>query len=158
MVASTTNHSVGFLMAATAGFLAAFSSVFGKFAMDSSSARTLVAFLSLEQYLGDDMVLYLLRVLSFGGIFACNALMFVVFVKAMHYTTSINAVVTNFSFNFFLSALFGNIFFGEHLSLKWFVGASFIIAGVVIMKSAKGDLDSKDKEQPIESEERPKRD
>lgn len=107
----------GFAFAAGAGFLAALSSVFGKFSMDSSRVGMLFRLLSISEQHASAAVricftnililqtAYTLRIISFVCIFICNALMFNFFVKAMNFTSTVNAVVTNFSFNFFLSVV-----------------------------------------------------
>jgi len=77
-------------------------------------------------------------------IFACNALMWNLFVKSMDCTTSVHAVVVNNAANFFLTAIFALVLFGEPLSLQWAFGAVLILTGVVLMNYGQQKKEARD--------------
>ncbi|RKP38804.1 hypothetical protein BJ085DRAFT_1898, partial [Dimargaris cristalligena] len=63
-----------------------------------------------------------------------NILMWALFSKALHKAdSSITVTVYNTAVNFFLTALLGNLVFGEPLSLRWWFGSSLILLGTVLM-------------------------
>ncbi|KAJ1980227.1 hypothetical protein H4R34_002525 [Dimargaris verticillata] len=69
-----------------------------------------------------------------GLIFLCNALMWIMFSKALHRAdSSVTVTVYNTAMNFFLTAILGHIAFDEPLSLRWWFGASLIFLGSILM-------------------------
>ena len=53
--------------------------------------------------------------------------------QGMHEQGSLVASVLSSSSNLIFSGIFGYLVFGEVLSLRWFLGATFLILGVVIL-------------------------
>lgn len=66
-------------------------------------------------------------------VFVSNALMWTLFTKSMNLSNSVTATVINSGVNYFSSAVFGLLLFGETLSLKWWAGSSLILLGLFIM-------------------------
>lgn len=86
---------------------------------------------------------------------SCNGLMLNAFVKGLHETDSLTATVTSAAVNFMLSvrcqlsfnvdgngschlfsilqAAGGYVFFQEQLPMRWFLGATIILAGVACL-------------------------
>jgi drug/metabolite transporter (DMT)-like permease len=124
----------GFKYSSGAGFCASLASVFGKLAMNETFLHAwLHHTLNLDGALLT-AVKTSLRLVFFVAIFLANAVMWNLFVKSMNYFGSVNAVVVNTACNFFFTAVFGYFCFREPLSLWWWLGASFIIIGVLLMR------------------------
>lgn len=134
----------GALLAATAGLMAALASVAGKTATDATIVPRLIqniqpvitSLLKKDEILGytiEEATQTFFRVLSFVMIFVFNAIMMNAFVKAMNLSSSVTAVVINTASNFFFTAFFGMLVFGEPLSLLWWTGACLILCGVSII-------------------------
>jgi len=65
-----------------------------------------------------------------------NVLMWLFFSKAMALSTStVEATVVNMAANFIISGFIGRICFGEHASILFYVGLSFILLGLFIILS-----------------------
>ena len=58
------------------------------------------------------------------------------FIRGMQATDSLTATVTSAACNFIGSALIGNMFLDEALPLKWWFGASIIVAGMMVLLSS----------------------
>jgi drug/metabolite transporter (DMT)-like permease len=136
-----------------AGLSAALSSVFGKLAFDSHIIpHWLHKFTPwILEALSDAHQEYLLlgmRGFSFVMIFLSNVIMINLFVKSMNMSTTSEAVVVNTACNFFFTALFGWMLFNEPLPGMWWVGATLIILGVLmIVRSSKGSQQDKPKKK-----------
>jgi len=137
----------GVTYAILAGASAASASVFGKLAMDSSVIHGFVQSIPNDNLFPIEQVEYVLRAICFAMIFAANAFMWNFFVKSMNLSSSLNATVINSSLNYFFSAFFGYLIFGEPLSLSWWLGASLILFGVFLITNGSKKNDAKDKEQ-----------
>jgi uncharacterized membrane protein len=75
-----------------------------------------------------------LRMAVFVSSFVISALMWTLYTRALASAPSaIQANVMNTAANFVLAALFGVILFGETLGGSWWLGASLLIAGTVII-------------------------
>lgn len=154
----------GIAFAATAGLLAALASVAGKIATDSRVVPTIAAHIeplvalistspTIVGYSIVDVTQTAIRAISFALIFAFNAVMMNVFVKAMNFSSSVTAVVINTASNFCFTALFGLAAFGEPLPPLWWCGAALILTGVSVIAVA----DQKHSEMPVEKQPAQKR-
>ncbi|XP_057291559.1 transmembrane protein 42-like isoform X3 [Hydractinia symbiolongicarpus] len=87
-----------------------------------------------------------IRVSMFSLLLIFNMTMWTLFTKALAYSVStIEVTVCNTAANFFVSAWLGVILFGERLSLTWWLGSCFIIAGLsLIHSSSRTQYDVKD--------------
>jgi len=81
-----------------------------------------------------DFILVITRIICVIMIFVCNAAMWALFTRALNSSaSSVRVTVVNSSMNFFFTALFGYLIFGEPVSLRWYIGSSLIVAGVILM-------------------------
>ncbi|XP_071591976.1 transmembrane protein 42 [Heliangelus exortis] len=79
----------------------------------------------------------LLRVSCVGLVFACNAVMWTIFAKALRLSSSSAAAsVTTTASNFISSAILGKFLFGETWTPLWWVGLSMILCGLVLLHTA----------------------
>ncbi|KAG9298345.1 hypothetical protein G9A89_002833 [Geosiphon pyriformis] len=84
-------------------------------------------------------IMYVIRICCFASVFICNALMWTLFTKALNRSTSsIQVTVFNSATNFCMTAIFGSLLFGETLNLQWWLGASLIISGTVLVNYGTG--------------------
>lgn len=143
---------VGILLAILAGLCAALASVFAKLAMASESTLALCQLTSkyleeilllyeitnasfyLISILDCDQIVSYIRIICFGMIFLCNALMWTLFVKAMQKCSStVEATLINTASNLAFTAILGYLLFAENLSLLWWIGMSFIVIGMCLI-------------------------
>ncbi|XP_064526853.1 transmembrane protein 42 isoform X2 [Pseudopipra pipra] len=83
----------------------------------------------------------LLRVSCVGLVFACNAVMWTVFAKALRLSSSSAAAsVTTTASNFISSAILGKLLFGETWSPLWWVGLSTTLCGLMLLHTAAPQL------------------
>ncbi|XP_068178926.1 transmembrane protein 42-like [Antennarius striatus] len=76
----------------------------------------------------------LLRLLCGGLLFACNAVMWTFFSKALrHSPSSARATVTVTASNFISSAVLGRVIFGEAHSALWWGGISLTLCGLLVL-------------------------
>ncbi|KIV99211.1 uncharacterized protein PV09_09075 [Verruconis gallopava] len=123
-------------IAVASGTCAALNAIFAKLTTNDLTtslsirvADSLYLPLQYRQYL--DLVL---RVAVFGISFLFTGTMWALYTKALTASPSaIRVNIVNTSSNFIVTALLGAIIFGENLPLLWWVGASFLIAGSVII-------------------------
>lgn len=143
-------------LALSAGFCAAMASLCVKLALSSEDMfqTALCKHVSLWKETSSHckQVVFLSRIILFGLMFLFNGLMWTLFVKSLrNSSSSAQAMITNSASNFIFSALFGMVVFGEILSLRWWMGASFIILGLFLinknMKTPDGAFEDKDKEK-----------
>uniref|UniRef100_A0A8C3K699 Transmembrane protein 42 n=1 Tax=Calidris pygmaea TaxID=425635 RepID=A0A8C3K699_9CHAR len=79
----------------------------------------------------------LLRVGCIGLVFACNAVMWTVFAKALRLSSSSAAAsVTTTASNFISSAMLGRLLFGETWTPLWWVGLAVTLCGLVLLHTA----------------------
>lgn len=142
-----------------AGLLAAMASLFGKLAFEGDTLASCLSWAwryagvpESATVLGGLVGLAELKAAaqaaSFGLIFLCNALMVNFSSKSLDLCASaVLAVVTSTGLNFFFSAAFGFLFFGEPLNLQWVVGASFILVGLWFINAAAKEGDEKPKDE-----------
>ncbi|XP_030013574.1 transmembrane protein 42-like [Sphaeramia orbicularis] len=75
-----------------------------------------------------------LRLLCGALLFACNAVMWTFFSKALrHCSSSARATVTTTASNFISSAVFGRLMFGELHAALWWVGISLTLCGLLLL-------------------------
>ncbi|XP_030605515.1 transmembrane protein 42a [Archocentrus centrarchus] len=75
-----------------------------------------------------------LRLLCGGLLFACNAVMWTFFSKALrHCSSSARATITTTAANFISSGLLGRLFFGEAHATLWWVGISLTLCGLLVL-------------------------
>ena len=155
--------TVGFFFAVLAGGAAAMASVFGKLAMNASyitefflaSAGPKSGIIENESsstHAPDAatllMIVKVMQAVCFGMIILCNMAMWSLFVRALdRLPSSLIATAVNTASNFFLSALFGFLLFGEGLPLMWWMGASLILLGLLFMNQSKQQLDEEEKKE-----------
>lgn len=148
-------HGTGQILAIGAGLCAACASVCAKLAVTSDVVLEMCQSLlhliaadrqtmsksanqrsSAQQNVWTDYCVPLalsLRVFCFSLVFMFNAVMWTMYVKSLQKCSSVIATVTNTASNFFFTALSGWLLFGESLSLTWWCGAAFIIAGLLLI-------------------------
>ncbi|XP_023228935.1 transmembrane protein 42-like [Centruroides sculpturatus] len=136
------------------GLLAALASLFGKFSMASEEALYLcevsMEFMSSDEHVHRkayhnvcNNVLLLVQIGFFLLMLLSNALMWTLFTKALQLcATTLEATVTNTAANFFFTAIFGQVFFGETLTFLWWLGTMMIIVGLLLMHKGNQRLHS----------------
>lgn len=72
-----------------------------------------------------------------------NSVMWTVFVESMQYLGSSEAMVLNIGTNIFVSAMCGWLFFAEHLTITWWLGACFIISGLSVLMTSSSSVHNK---------------
>eukprot|EP00105_Crassostrea_gigas_P034640 XP_019918788.1 PREDICTED: transmembrane protein 42-like isoform X1 [Crassostrea gigas] len=128
-------HGQGLLLAAGAGIMAALGSVSAKLATNDhfileSCQFTIKADLCVQ-------ISIMVRVVFFAMIFICNGMMWTLFTKSLQFCSSTaEATVANTANNFLVSALVGVVLFNESLSLRWWMGASLIVLGLLLIHRA----------------------
>ncbi|XP_053916444.1 transmembrane protein 42 isoform X2 [Cuculus canorus] len=83
----------------------------------------------------------LFRISCVGLVFACNAVMWTVFAKALRLSSSSAAVsVTTMASNFISSAILGKLLFGETWTPLWWVGLAVTLCGLMLLHTAAPQL------------------
>ncbi|KAL3693395.1 hypothetical protein R1sor_007046 [Riccia sorocarpa] len=77
----------------------------------------------------------------FAIVILCNVSMWSLYVRSLTALSSLQATVVNFGSNFLLSGLAGFIIFNEPAHFQWFVGASFILAGIWVISTASDETE-----------------
>ncbi|CAG8444948.1 2856_t:CDS:2 [Dentiscutata heterogama] len=62
-------------------------------------------------------------------------------------SSSIQVTVLNSATNFCMTAILGNVIFGEALALQWWFGAGFIVFGTVLVNMSNAVVEDYDKEK-----------
>jgi len=132
---------LGFVHAVSAGFCAALASTCAKLAMSPELQRKFWCGFLLQSVFGNSTltsichtIVIFARVSSFLLVFLFNALMWTLFVKSLRKSSSsATATVTNTGSNFICTALLGCLLFGEALSVRWWLGTSLILTGLVLI-------------------------
>ncbi|XP_074646061.1 transmembrane protein 42-like [Tubulanus polymorphus] len=92
------------------------------------------------------------RVGSFFAVLLCNTIMWTCFVKALRRCTSTaEATIVNTATNFLLTAVFGQIVYGETLSVLWWLGVCLILSGLVVISLGGTDLVDQEKVEENEN-------
>ncbi|KAF2143805.1 uncharacterized protein K452DRAFT_285840 [Aplosporella prunicola CBS 121167] len=122
-------------VAIASGACAAFNGVFAKLTtteLTTSWASAVGGVLGLSP--GNHIFEYLFRGFFFGLNLLFNAVMWALFTRALTLASStVRVSVINTSANFMLTAVLGALIFGEALPPLWWLGASLLVAGSVII-------------------------
>ncbi|KAI8371027.1 hypothetical protein BD560DRAFT_489554 [Blakeslea trispora] len=120
------------------GFFAALSSVFAKLFSDERTATFYFDMMPIPcQIVPEKTALVMIRGLCFALIFACNSIMWTMFTKALNSSpSSVQVSIVNGAVNFSTSAIMGYLVFQEPLALRWWIGASFILAGTILLSQS----------------------
>ncbi|KAL1879761.1 hypothetical protein Daus18300_001598 [Diaporthe australafricana] len=133
MTWAQSNHWI--VLALASGACAAFNGVFAKLTTGdatTSFARSIAGFLHLDSVEG--FFEYIVRAVFFGLNLVFNGVMWALFTKALARGNSTTQVsIMNTSSNFFITAMLGFVIFSESLPPLWWVGATFLVAGNVII-------------------------
>uniref|UniRef100_A0A8C8VL47 Transmembrane protein 42 n=1 Tax=Pelusios castaneus TaxID=367368 RepID=A0A8C8VL47_9SAUR len=128
---------------ALAGLLGALAACFAKLALGADYLREACAAAAAgqgEQAAAAGPCIWLHLVLRAGCVslvFACNAVMWTFFAKALRYSSSSAAAsVTATASNFISSAFLGKLFFGETRALLWWIGISVTLCGLLLLHTA----------------------
>ncbi|KAM7446028.1 Transmembrane protein 42 [Porites harrisoni] len=132
---------IGFVYAVFAGFCAATASTCAKLAMSPELQRNFWCDLLLQRVAESpslssvcETIVIISRVLSFLLVFFFNALMWTLFVKSLRgSSSSATATVINTGSNFICTALLGCLLFGEALTMRWWLGTSLILTGLILI-------------------------
>ncbi|KAG6366868.1 hypothetical protein INS49_001049 [Diaporthe citri] len=129
------NHWI--VLAVASGACASFNGVFAKLTTGDATvsfAQGIAGFFHLDSVEG--FVEYIVRAVFFGLNLLFNGVMWALFTKALARGNSTTQVsIMNTSSNFFITALLGLVIFSEDLPPLWWVGATFLVAGNVIIGS-----------------------
>lgn len=123
------------------GIFASLASISGKFAMGYDDALWLceVFTTTLTEMIGSSKLpcqqyVAYTRILFFILMLLINVIMWTTFVKALRYSrTSVEATLTNTATNFLFTAIFSQVFFGEFITLMWWIGTLLIIFGLLVI-------------------------
>lgn len=133
------------LLAMFAGVLGALASTTGKLGMDdtySKLASEKIFFLPIIDGTPHRIWLFalVLRIMLLAATLVLNCVMWSVFVESMQGLNSGEALVMNTGTNMLFSAFIGWLAFGEVFGMYWWIGASFILIGIILLKSAHTDV------------------
>ncbi|KAJ3076646.1 hypothetical protein HDU98_001656 [Podochytrium sp. JEL0797] len=130
-----------FALSITSGLLAASATLFAKL-LASFSHELRLPFLPSWLQINPKFVLLPL-------VIASNVAMWAVFTRALNSSPSSAAVsVLNSSANMIASAILGYFLFDEHLSVRWWIGAAFVLAGTALMNSGFSELTARTESSP----------
>ncbi|KAI7890414.1 uncharacterized protein EV154DRAFT_386562, partial [Mucor mucedo] len=116
------------------GFFAALSSVFAKLFSDERTELFLSSIADQLDLVPEKSSFLVARGVCFALIFACNSIMWTTFTKALNAApSSVQVSIVNGAVNFSASAILGYLVFNEPLALRWWIGASFILAGTILL-------------------------
>ncbi|KAI1734012.1 hypothetical protein F4680DRAFT_439755, partial [Xylaria scruposa] len=142
-----TTRNQWIVYAVASGACAAFNGVFAKLTTNDLTAhiaRGISGVLGLE---GSDRVLEIIvRCIFFGLNLVFNGVMWTLFTQALAKGNSTTQVsIMNTSTNFMITALLGFAIFAEALPPLWWVGATLLVAGnVIIGRKDEGSVDDSD--------------
>lgn len=126
------------------GCLGGFATVLGK--LSFSNDNPLLNQLSIacfESNLFGDVCYYgawIVRLVSFAAMFACNAMVIGYFLKAMEQNNTVVVTVVSSATNFLTSGILGYAIFGEALSRNWYIGSSLIMIGMCFVSFSQGNI------------------
>ncbi len=69
----------------------------------------------------------------------CNGLMISQFLKALEKNSSLSVTVISSAVNFLFTGLAGNVILQERLGMRWVLGASLIMCGILMITVSQGD-------------------
>lgn len=140
----------GMTFSLLSGLLAALASLCGKFSMAADETAYLCEVVSsnwlseISSHYFCENLITVIRVVFFGLMIACNAVMWTIFTKALRLcTTTLEAMVTNTASNFFFTAIFGQTLFAEQLTLLWWLGTLLILFGLLLMHRGSAEAELK---------------
>ncbi|KAI9270632.1 hypothetical protein BDA99DRAFT_502306 [Phascolomyces articulosus] len=129
--------------AVLSGIFASLSSVFAKLFSDTRTEifhDAVTSFITKQEWvtipwtIDPQNSLIAFRGVCFGLIFVCNSLMWTLFTKSLNAApSSVQTTTVNGAVNFSVSALLGYLVFDEPLALGWWIGASFILTGTILL-------------------------
>ncbi|KAI8808215.1 hypothetical protein BJ742DRAFT_284946 [Cladochytrium replicatum] len=91
-------------------------------------------------------MVHALRIVFFAMVFVSNGLMWKLFTSALAESkSSIQVTVVNSGANLCATALLGNFLFSEPLPLKWWAGATLVVAGTVLVSQGQSSESSIEK-------------
>ncbi|CAO3639450.1 unnamed protein product [Mucor fragilis] len=127
------------------GFFAALSSVFAKLFSDERTAVFHSYISGHFHVVPEHTSLLITRGVCFALIFVCNSVMWTTFTKALNAaTSSVQVSIVNGAVNFSASAILGYLVFDEPLALRWWIGASFILAGTILLSQSQRRLEEEE--------------
>ncbi|KAF1800441.1 hypothetical protein V8B55DRAFT_1536011 [Mucor lusitanicus] len=132
--------------AIVSGLFAALSSVFAKLFSDEKTA-VFHSYISghFHDVVPEHTSLLITRGVCFALIFGCNSVMWTTFTKALNAaSSSVQVSIVNGAVNFSASAILGYFVFDEPLALRWWIGASFILAGTILLSQSQKRLEEKE--------------
>ncbi|KAI0387371.1 hypothetical protein F5Y04DRAFT_240061 [Hypomontagnella monticulosa] len=140
--------------AVASGACAAFNGVFAKLTTNELSthiARSISGFLRLTDLEG--WVEVVVRAGFFGLNLAFNGVMWTLFTQALAKGNSTTQVsIMNTSTNFMITAVLGFMIFSESLPPLWWVGATLLVAGNVIIGRGKQEESAEPVTEPVETD------
>lgn len=144
--------AVGVFFALLAGMMGALASASAKLALGTGHLREVcISTATVWQTEATALCESLHKVLLLGCIglvFACNAVMWTFFVKALRFSSSsAAATVTSTASNFLFSAFLGKILLGEVCNLLWWVGISVTLLGLLLLHTGPPQTDQMDSEK-----------
>ncbi|XP_014345717.1 transmembrane protein 42a [Latimeria chalumnae] len=153
----------GVVFSALAGLLGALASCCAKLALGADSLKEVCERAELQLWAGSlkpdrrgaavesgiCTSLHVVLRLGCGGlVFACNAMMWTFFAKALRYSSSsARATVTTTASNFISSAIFGKLLFGESHALLWWIGITVTLCGLLLLYIAAPQVEHRDTEK-----------
>lgn len=128
-----------------AGALGAFASGTGKLGMDETYSELASEKIFSQAFIDSTshriwLFALVLRILLLALTFLLNCIMWSLFVESMQGLNSGEALVLNTGTNILFSAFLGWLAFGEVFGMFWWVGASFILIGIILLKSGPNDV------------------
>ncbi|KAF2009902.1 hypothetical protein BU24DRAFT_357316 [Aaosphaeria arxii CBS 175.79] len=134
-MSTTRSQPTWLILAVASGGCAAFNGVFAKLTtteLTASWAGAIAKAFSLDA--DNKVVEYAIRALFFALNLVFNAVMWGLFTRALTLASStVRVSVINTSANFMITAVLGALIFSETLPGLWWVGASLLVAGSVII-------------------------
>mmetsp|Transcript_14827 Transcript_14827/g.41712 ORF Transcript_14827/g.41712 Transcript_14827/m.41712 type:complete len:162 (+) Transcript_14827:80-565(+) len=121
---------------AAAGALGALGSFFGKLGGLPSEDWMAGPAAFLSSGLHPAMLLWSIRLPCYGMLFACNAAMMSLQLKAVRELPSLQATIVNTTTNLTTTGLLGYCVFSEDLSSRWLAGAALVVCGTGLVLMA----------------------
>lgn len=126
------------------GCLGGLATVLGKLSFSSDNpVLNQLSIACYESNLFGDMCYYgawIVRLLAFAAMFACNAMVIGYLLKAMEHNHTVVVTVVSSASNFLTSGILGYAVFGEALSQNWYVGSLLIMIGMCFVSFSQGTM------------------
>lgn len=125
------------------GFSGGMGSIFGKLALSPEifimkAISTFICKDALDLEFTCPTVSIILQVTAFAGMFYCNIVMLSYFLKALETRGSLPVTVVCSAVNFIVTGALGGLILGEEVNLRWCLGATFIMVGIVFIMFSQG--------------------